>query len=76
MRSTAKRTFQAPLTSFPRFNPMMSLEEAWMIETASRMKGQSTVEFMREAGLARALTILDESSGTSETGGTSPRRKR
>lgn len=45
----------------------MSLEEGWLIETASRMNGQTPVEFMKEAGLALALRILDGSSDTSGT---------
>lgn len=45
----------------------MSLEEGWIIETASRMRGQEPVEFMKEAGLALALRVLDGASDASET---------
>jgi hypothetical protein len=70
MRSPAKRTRKVGFSPLPRFNPLMSLEEGWIIETASRMRGQDPVEFMREAGLALALRILDGAGGTSGTGGT------
>ena len=54
---------------------MMSLEEGWVIETASRMKGQTPVEFMREAGLALALSILDGASDASGTSSVKPKVK-
>ena len=62
MRSVTRAS--APL---PCFEPMMSLEEAWIIETASRMRGETPVQFMKGAGLALALTLLDGGSATSAT---------
>ena len=59
----------APL---PCFEPMMSLEEAWIIETASRMRGETPVQFMKGAGLALALTLLDGGSATSANSSTCP----
>jgi len=67
MRRLANRPSKRIPSPLPRFNPMMSLEEGWVIETASRMKGQTPVEFMREAGLALALSILDGASDASGT---------
>ena len=52
----------APL---PSFEPMMSLEEAWLIETASRMRGETPVQFMKGAGLALAVSLLDDTCATS-----------
>jgi hypothetical protein len=49
----------------PCFEPMMSLEEAWIIETASRMRGETPVQFMKGAGLALAVSLLDDTSATS-----------
>jgi hypothetical protein len=70
MRSPAKRTRKGGFSPLPRLNPLMSLEEGWLIETASRMNGQTPVEFMKEAGLALALRILDGASDASGTYGT------
>lgn len=67
MRSPAKRTRKAGFSPLPRLSPLMSLEEGWIIETASRMRGQEPVEFMKEAGLALALRVLDGASDASET---------
>ena len=62
------KTFAHFLRSSPisGMNPMMSLEEREVIEEASRRVGKSPVEFMKDAGLALAVSILD--GGLSTTG--------
>jgi hypothetical protein len=67
MRRPAKKARKPILSPLPRLSPWMSLEEGWLIETASRMREQSPAEFMREAGIALALRILDGASDASAT---------
>lgn len=44
----------------PRFLPWLDMEEAEVIEEASRRIGKPPTQFMKEAGLAVALAVLDE----------------
>ena len=72
MRQSRMRKVTRASAPLPCFEPMMSLEEAWIIETASRMRGETPVQFMKGAGLALALTLLDGGSATSASSSTCP----
>jgi len=43
------------------FAPLvLSVDERILLESASRLEGISTAEFLKEAGLAWAMSVLDE----------------
>jgi uncharacterized protein (DUF1778 family) len=42
-----------------RFSPWVDMEEAEVIEEASRRTGKTPSQFVKEAGIASALAILD-----------------
>lgn len=44
----------------PRFLPWLSPEEVELMEEASRRTGKVPTQFIKEAGLAIALAVLDE----------------
>lgn len=52
----------------PRLMPWVSMEEAEVIEDASRRAGMVPAQFMREAGLAVALAILNTPSKKAKKG--------
>lgn len=47
----------------PRLMPWVSLEEAEVIEEASRRVGKEPAQFIKDAGLAIALAVLDAQAG-------------
>lgn len=47
---------------------MMSLEEREVIEEASRRVGKTPAQFVKEAGLALAVSILDGELSTTRNG--------
>ena len=42
-----------------RFSPWVDMEEAEVIEEASRRTGKTPSQFVKEAGIASALAVLD-----------------
>ena len=42
-----------------RFSPWVDMEEAEAIEEASRRTGKTPSQFVKEAGIASALAVLD-----------------
>jgi len=44
----------------PTLYPFMSMDERILIESASRLEGVTPPEFLKEAGVAWALSVLDE----------------
>lgn len=42
-----------------RFSPWVDMEEAEVIEEASRRTGKTPSQFVKEAGIASALVVLD-----------------
>ena len=42
-----------------RFSPWVDMEEAEVIEEASRRTGKTPSQFLKEAGIASALAVLD-----------------
>lgn len=47
------------MNSPTRFSPWMNMEEAEVIELASMRTGKTPSQFVKEAGIASALAILD-----------------
>ena len=46
-----------------RFHPWLDLEEAEVIEEASRRAGKVPAQFIKDAGLSLALAVLDGQGG-------------
>ena len=47
------------MSQIPRFLPWLDMEEAEVIEEASRKTGKIPAQFLKDAGLALALEVLD-----------------
>lgn len=50
-----------------RFSPWVDMEEAEVIEEASRRTGKTPSQFVKEAGIASALAVLDVGRAEKDT---------
>lgn len=48
---------------FGQYSPMLSMEEAMIIQLASQMEDMDPATFSKEATLSRALAVLDGGAG-------------
>lgn len=58
---------QGGMSGIARFTPWLSLEEAEVIEEASRRTGKIPAQFMKEAGLELAVALLGEAGREGES---------